>query len=464
MRARPATLTINAWTGRDRPALIAPADDLWTMPKQTRAQAQVMAHALAPDRLADPRDWRSDRVGWGLVLPDDPDLDATAKARGDDAPEPLRALLKARGGAPVLRWSRGLRDGHLQRYYPDGGGHSRATAAADFGIGHGQIPRYLLIYATPEQIPWSVQYSLNLSCYVGRLTLTGDALARYVAALTGEWTGADARRDQAVVWSTDHGRDDITWLMGRAIGRTLAGLLQGDSDIAGASWLTGANATGNALGEALRQQAPALVCTTSHGMAGPLDDAPELRRLLGAPVDQQHRPTLAEDLRWRPAGAIWYAHACCSAGSDASTRYAGLVDVTDPVGATLGAIAEAAGARVAPLPEALLGADQPLRAFVGHVEPTFDWTLRDPVDRTVLTHTIVQCLYDRLYQADRPSPIGWALADIFSESARFYGDWQTARVGAAPLANDIDPLYQQLVALDRQTLVILGDPTVTLPP
>jgi hypothetical protein len=41
-------------------------------------------------------------------------------------------------------------------------------------------------------------------------------------------------------------------------------------------------------------------------------------------------------------------------------------------------IAATAGARISPLPRALLGAEKPLRAFVGHVEPTFDWTLRDP--------------------------------------------------------------------------------------
>ena len=34
------------------------------------------------------------------------------------------------------------------------------------------------------------------------------------------------------------------------------------------------------------------------------------------------------------------------------------------------------GAFTTPLPRALLGATRPLRAFVGHVEPTFDWTLR----------------------------------------------------------------------------------------
>lgn len=35
------------------------------------------------------------------------------------------------------------------------------------------------------------------------------------------------------------------------------------------------------------------------------------------------------------------------------------------------------GAKVAPAPLALLSRDNPVRAVFGHVEPTFDWTLKD---------------------------------------------------------------------------------------
>ena len=431
------------------------------MPKQHRSRVLLEARGLAPPALADPRDWRSEQVGWGLVLPDDSALDQASKARGDDVPEPIRVLLKARGDAPVLRWSPDVRDGHLLRYYEDGGTQSLAIAAADYGTAPGKIPRYLLIYAAPTQIPWSVQYSLNLSCYVGRLTLSGDALERYVAALLDDWTGASAKRSQAVVWSTDWGNDDITWLMARAIGQALATRLDADTEIF-ATRMTGRSATLAGLASALTV-APALVCSTSHGMTGPLDNAIALRAALGSPVDQNRVTVSASDLGWRPDGAIWYAHACCSAGSDSHSRYHGLIASSDDVGATLRGVAATAGARVAPLPEALLGDAKPLRAFVGHVEPTFNWTLRDPIDNQVLTHTIVGCLYNRLYQADRPSPIGWALADTFSESARFYADYVASTLDGADPVEPIDPLYQQLVAIDRQSLVILGDPTVSLP-
>ena len=64
------------------------------------------------------------------------------------------------------------------------------------------------------------------------------------------------------------------------------------------------------------------------------------------------------------------------------------------------------------------------------------------------------------------TPIGHALKDVYKEAGAFYGSWQAAIKGI----NDNIPtmrdwaLYRQLVAMDRQTLVILGDPTVSLPP
>jgi hypothetical protein len=44
------------------------------------------------------------------------------------------------------------------------------------GLGDGKTPQYLLIYGSPAEIPWAVQYALNMSTYVGRLDLEGPAL------------------------------------------------------------------------------------------------------------------------------------------------------------------------------------------------------------------------------------------------------------------------------------------------
>lgn len=102
MMTRPARLTVNAWTGSGSPTIDLPAQSAWQMPAQRRSKILLETRGLAPPSLVDPRDWRSERVGWGLVLPDDPTLDAATKSRGDDAPEPLRTLLKAHQFAPVI--------------------------------------------------------------------------------------------------------------------------------------------------------------------------------------------------------------------------------------------------------------------------------------------------------------------------------------------------------------------------
>ena len=113
--------------------------------------------------------------------------------------------------------------------------------------------------------------------------------------------------------------------------------------------------------------------------------------------------------QWEPQGAIWYAHACCSAGADAATVYDRVAAPDSEVDRVLRGVAQKAGACTAPLPQQLLGCVSPLRAFVGHVEPTFNWTLRDPVNGQLLTSSLVQTLYNGLYQP-QSEPIGYALS------------------------------------------------------
>jgi hypothetical protein len=114
---------------------------------------------------------------------------------------------------------------------------------------------------------------------------------------------------------------------------------------------------------------------------------------------------------------------------------------------------------------ALLSADKPLGAWVGHVEPTFDWTLRDPSNGQVLSSALVRGLYQDLYLAPGV-PIGYAIRAFHEEAADFMVLWQRARdsVNAGDVSAIARARYLQLVAMDRQALVILGDPTVSLRP
>jgi hypothetical protein len=458
---------LNAWTGQEAAHGEMAGWDRWALKGQTEA-----IKVMAAQEPVDLRDWRDERVGWGLVLPENKELSVTEKAAAADAPEMLRELLKARPGSPVLRYRASQMGQFLRRYDTDGQDYDLQLSGSERGAGKNKLPRYLLIYGSPQQIPWRFQYLLNGPCFTGRLDLTGEALENYVAALLTDWKDAACQAAYPVVWATDHGADDITWLMRHTIAEPLRDKLAGDPQIKEVRTLVGDEATWPkllaALSEAERQ--PALVVTTSHGMTGPVGNPEAMARDLGILVDARRRLSSPDEIIavWQPDGAVWYAHACCSAGSDKQTRFQGLAPAGSSVEQVLLAVA-GLGARIAPLPQALLGTKRPLRAFIGHVEPTFDWTLRQPRTRQALTETIQQALYDQMYR-ERPAPVGLAFDGVYRHVGELLSLWQEAfQEVASPDAAKRKTarrmaLETQLTALDRQSMVILGDPTVALPP
>jgi hypothetical protein len=201
-------------------------------------------------------------------------------------------------------------------------------------------------------------------------------------------------------------------------------------------------------------------------MTGPVNDLVLMGQQIGLLVDAEHDLIGPDALleAWQPDGAVWYAHACCSAGSDDETSYEGLVEKDSSVERTLKAVA-ALGAGMAPLPRQLLGAERPLRAFIGHVEPTFDWTLRQPETGQVLTATLQEALYDSMFRK-QPEPVGLAFEPWYRHVGELAVQWSQAlrEVAKAVPEASLAALRTQLAALDRQSLVILGDPTVAVPP
>jgi len=464
----PDLLRINAWTGSEAPAA-QPTKPAWALTRHMEGPSAADGQlGLGPGKLISESDWQNPEMGWGLILPENTSLAEKERATAVDAPEAIQELVAARNDAPVFRYLADHQSGFLRRYFDDGTHQDPSLAGSVFGVARGQLPKYLLIYASPEQIPWRFQYVANSSLFIGRLWLEGDALTHYVQALLKDWSDAPSNPKAPVVWSVSLGEPDITWLMEAVIARKLAGKYT-EGELTEGESLFNDDANAESLAAALAKHTPSLIVTTSHGMTGPLDVPAQMSLDLGLPVDTEHtlvRPKAVLD-HWMPNGAIWYAHACCSAGSDASSRYAGLFDPASSVATTLTAVANNCKDQVAPLPTALLGAKQPLRAFVGHVEPTFDWTLRNPETGQPLAHAIVDALYNRLYQqgSDRMT-LGHALAKVYVEAGAFLAQYEQAIEGVnlgAKFARE-RALYRQLVAMDRQQMVILGDPTVMLPP
>ncbi len=468
--AWPDALSINAWTGvPQEPSPLGQTAAKWAF----AGAAAVAPSPVLPAEVVDPRDWRHPDVGWGLILPDNDTLSEAQRAAGVDAPAPIRKLLATRGNAPVLRYrpDSGIR--FLRRHYANAGPQDIALSGARRGVGEGCLPRYLLIYGSPANVPWELQFYLNVAGHVGRIDLAEEeGLGRYVDALIDNWAGSACRADSPVLWTVDHGGGDITTTMRDLIARPLMQKWRSDTAIGRkAALLEERDATGAALGSALAQSLPALVVTTSHGMTGPLNDPSLMRSQLGMLVDDSYSVVRPELLlqQWQPDGAIWYAHACCSAGADGKTRFAGLLEEGSRVDRILRGVA-ALGAQVAPFPRRLLGAKKPLRAFVGHVEPTFDWTIRQPETGQPLTWSILRALYGGMYQPN-PETVGMAFSDCLRHAGELFTQWNALvrayGVGADAAARDaakVAALRTQLAGLDRQSMVVLGDPTACIPP
>jgi hypothetical protein len=453
-------LRANAWCGSPVTAARDASFDAWG----TAGKREAPKKLLAPAEV-DPGNWRDPTIGWGVVLADS-SAPAPDKARALDAPECVRTLIAARSNAPVFRYVSTLPPGVLRRYAPDGS-HSDPGVAGLRGMGANAMPKFLLIIGSPAEIPWSVQYRLQLDAAVGRLDLDAAGLEHYIDALLSDFNGAKVARTTPVVWAVDHGPQDITRLMRRTIADRLAKAFATDACqefVMQGGTLADDTSTGPALVDALVQRTPAFIATSSHGATGPLDDAAAMKAQLGVPVDRDHTTLALGALTatWSPHGAVWYAHACCSAGCDAVSAFAGVAPATSTLGQTLTALG-ALGAQSAPLPKLLLGRPSPARAFIGHVEPTFDWTLRDTRNGQTTTAHIIDAFYGQLHRASKP-PLGLAMQTYYRAVGGLWRDVANARddMNAFKAGATDEVRRLRLIASDLESMVLLGDPTVTI--
>jgi hypothetical protein len=457
----PDMLVSNAWPGNLDDARAPPGQDAADWAQRPELNVGQKLHA---DEPPDMRNIQDKRVGWGLIMPHRPECSAAENAALEGMPPAVRDLVAFRNGV-VFGWSQANGTAALTRYLSCNKTERVKIEDGERGIGRTALPRYLLILGGPKQIPWEVQYRLNSYAAVGRLDLSEIGLTRYVNALINDWSGSQIDVSKPLLWSVDTPYD-ITELMAKTITSPLLERFKADAQIGcKARFLTKQDATHGRLGEALVQDRPGFIVTTSHGNTKLLPDQDATRRNLGLLVDGANASFPLDALlrAWQPDGAVWYAHACCSAGSDDGTAFIGLFDAKTKLAQDLEGVGKL-GAQSAPLPVALLGAEKPLRAFIGHVEPTFDWSLNSAKTGTPLTASLMEALYNNLFAA-KPMTVGGAFDPYFRHVGNLSTDLYLALKAIANLEEDAKSRAARcrVTMLDRRSMVIHGDPAVALP-
>jgi len=404
--------------------------------------------AMKPPPKSELAKWNDPKVGWGVVM-----------AESDNPPPALKKLI-AKRKAPILRYLSNT--SQSLSTLRDDRGPVLDIAGSPSGIERGSLPYYLMIYGSPEVVPWSLQYILGMRHCVGRLDLEADALDNYISAVLNNFAGARSDPYRTLICATDHG--DITTMIRAVLAEPLYARFQEDDERKAMSVFLAGNEAGRAatqqsLSEHLAEL-PGVVVTSSHGRTSPANDPPEMRRNLGWLVDQNKTAINPHELMksWEPNGVVWYAHACCSAGSDSFTVFDGLFPKETPTAKLLQTVA-ALGSLTAPFPRALLGAKNPARAFIGHVEPTFNWTVRRPDTGQALTDMLVSAIEN----LNRGEPVGYAFKDRASQAGVLLTSYDRARSAYINGAQNADEMLRlKLSALDIQSTVILGDPAVAL--
>ena len=336
------------------------------------------------------------------------------------------------------------------------------------GYRSNDVPRYLLIYATPTEVPWHIQFALNPVHFRGPARSDWRGPRKLRCALLESWKGSASSYASPVVWAVDHGAGDITALMRDAFAEPVYQALAADDEMTSARFIDGRVelATLETLYDALNCNRPSLVVTSSHGMTGPLSDLDAMRANLGLPVDQDHNVLSSATLlkNWQPDGAIWYAQACCSAGSDSPTSYAGLFEAESRLDHTLTSIAKASAcSHHYPRPSRRSETTARLHRTRGtniQLDPEF------PGQRTIAHRRPQECPLP----STGPRPTGGhghehllpAHRRPTQQYIRSRQEYDVADGLAAESAVRM-LVYSRVTAHDRASTVILGDPTAAIP-
>ncbi len=427
-----------------------------TIARLRRRAAQPQETLLRPREGIDPL--KLDQAGWGVVFAaDDPQADAIREALA-----PLLDLRRAQAGDRYREYHGGL--GYRA-------GESKLDFLRRFGVAPGavdpqKIPYYLLLIGDAERLPFRFQYQLDIQFAVGRLCFdTLDDYARYAAGVVAAETGTLALPRRALFFGARSPADEATFLSSTELVAPLAEAIATQHP----DWRIDAPAPHEAkrarLAQVLRDGAPALLFTASHGMAFPTGD-PRQAAHQGAllcsdwpgPLDwRQPIPPefyfTADDVDDHAVvqGMVAFFFACFGAGTPQRSDFDHLAGVAVPL---------ASHPFVARLPQRLLAHPRGAAlAVIGHIDQAWGYSFQwEGAGRQL---AVFESMVTRLLAGQ---PVGQAveyLNERYAElSAELTALLQDERRGAT--VDDATLAGIWTATNDARSYVILGDPAARL--
>ena len=228
-----------------------------------------------------------EETGWGVVFPNN--LPQKSVDALKEALKPLLDHRKKQAAAQtesVYREFIGLEDGYKQ-------GESKNDFLKRFGVGPGPakpekgVPYYLMLVGSPETIPFSVQYQLDVQYAVGRNYFEKlEDYYQYAKSVVEAETKGISRGKRAAFFGVANPDDRATQMSAEHLIKPLAEGMKKDYkdwklDVVDPDKATKANLA-NYIGG---KNTPALLFTASHGMNFKMND-PRLLRHTGAILTQ----------------------------------------------------------------------------------------------------------------------------------------------------------------------------------
>jgi hypothetical protein len=403
-------------------------------------------------------------VGWGVVFtPSTPAAVRQALApllehRKRETPAKLYKELEYRPNE--------TREGWLVRH-----------GASGANVTPSRVPYFLMLVGGPEEIPFEIQYLLDLDYAIGRIAFDNtEDYGRYAEAVVAYETAAKVDNSREVVfWGTQHAGDAATQLSSASLIKPLFEGTPAGPDSEAAPPMTElfsfrsrclrghGQATKANLLEVLhsrRQAPPSLLFTASHGMGWPRGDARQ-RPASGALLCQdwagfgnvtpQHYLTAAEvesDARLR--GLVAFVFACYGAGSPKHDPF-----LTDPAGGPL----EVADAPfVSALGQRLLAGGA--LAVVGHIDRAWAYSIK-PRGVGAQIQPFSNFI-GRVLAGERVGNGPLDFSERYATSSTTLLSRLDPSLPSAKLPTDRELVSAWIERNDAQNYVVLGDPAVRL--